>query len=431
MGLASAWNSLWGKASQPKEIKELNGSFFYVFGGGDADKELDFKLLYKVYLRIPHLRAVIDQRCTMFANGRLYIKKRDSEDEILYDHPLQAKLNKPNAFQSTREWMFMIQAYKCISGDAFIYKNYSVGKNLRNLQGLTPIDYDSMKVKARNDALPFEVTDTLDYIKSIEFTFRNGATRKFKDMSELIHFRDTGIKFTDATSKIITHKDTITNIYEALKARQTMIKRKGGIGALTGNQKNGDMAIPLAKKEKEEMQQRLNQYGLGAGKDPVIVTDVPMRWQPFVFPTRELMLFEEIQDGFHQLCDAYGIRREIFEGQSNYSNKEHAERGTYQDTIIPEWEDFVNKLNMELNTEADGIEICVDYSHIPILQENEKENIEMQKVKSDMLLNEISANLITPEEYRDQMGYDGPPPEPKEQQEEPGNEEEEQEDENQ
>src|SRR5690606_9876357 len=127
MGLVSAWNNLWGKPALPRELRDLNGSFFYVMFGGDPDNELDFKSLYKVYLRIPHLRAVIDQRCMMFSNGRLYVKKRDTEDEILYDHPLQAKLNKPNAFQSTREWMFMIQAYKCISGDAFVYKNYSVG----------------------------------------------------------------------------------------------------------------------------------------------------------------------------------------------------------------------------------------------------------------------------------------------------------------
>src|SRR5690606_25766808 len=89
--------------------------------------------------------------------------------------------------------------------------------------------------------------------------------------------------------------------------------------------------------------------------------------------------------------------------------------------IIPEWEDFANKLNMELRTEEEGVEICVDYSHIPILQENEKEKVDTQKVKSDMLLNEFREKHISGEEYRDQMGYQGPPPEPEEEEEDDEN----------
>lgn len=404
------WSGLWDKF-QPNELRKLNGSFFYVFGG-DSASELDFKVLYKVYQKVPHLRAVIDQKSWMFSNARLQVKKRDSEDEILYEHPLQKLLDKPNAFQSTREWLFMIMAYKCISADAFVYKNYVVGDKLRNLVSLTPIDYSAMKINTRRDVQAFEVTDVEDMVKNIQFTFNNGTSRVFKDtdLKSLIYFRDTGIKFTDACSKIITLKDAIINIHEAMKARQTMIKKKGGIGALTGNQKDAGNALPMSKKEKESIQERLDSFGLGSGKDPIIVTDVPMRWTPFVFPTRELMLFEEIEDAFHQICDGYGIRREIFEGQSTYANKEHAERGTYQDTIIPEWEDLAKKLNAGLQTEKEGVEIVVDYSHIAILQENEKEKVDVQSVKSGMLINELNNNLITREDYRDQMGYEGPPP---------------------
>lgn len=421
MGFQTAWNGLIDFVFQPNEIQKLNGSFFYVIGGG-TEQELDFRLLYKIYLKVPHLRAVIDKRSSMFANGRLYVKKRGSDDNTpLENHPLQKILDKPNGFQSQKEWMFMIQAYKCISGDAFIYKNIFIGDKLRNLQALTPLDYESMHITTKRNVLPFEALTPADYIDNIRFTFKEG-TRTFKssgpigynDLETLIHFHDTGIKFTEAYSRIQTLKDPILICYEALQSRKTMIKRKGGIGALTGAQNkmvNGnDVNVPMTKKEKELIQNQLEGFGLGENKNPIIVTDTPLKWQPFVFSSRELMLLEETADAFHEICDGYDIRREIFEGQSNYSNKEHAERGTYQDCIIPEWNDFVMKLNTDLKTADEGIEICVDYSHISILQENEKEETATNKTKSDTHIAELKSNLITREEYREFMGYEGPPP---------------------
>lgn len=394
--------SFWSKLF-PKFVDELNGSIFYIFNSS-KDHELDFSNLYNVYANVPHLNIVINERAKLFSNGIFRVKKRDS-DEILYEHPLNKILTSPNAFQDWKEFLFMVQGYQCIEGDAFVKKNYTVGTRTRNLVNLTPLDFRKKEISYFGN-LPYESTDVSDYVKKITFWWDNQQrTFEGESLGDLIHFRDSGVFFGEAKSKIESLKDVITNIYKALKARQTMIERKGGIGALTGNQRDAGMAIPLKKTEKEDIQNKLNNYGLGIGKDPIIVTDVPLKWQSFVFPTRELMLFEEIQDGFHAICDAYGVKRELFEGQSNYSNKEHAERGTYQDTIIPLWNSFANKLNSALKTQEEGIEIVVDYSHIAILQDSEKLNVETQKLKSDMLLNEFNAGIITTEEYRQQMGY--------------------------
>lgn len=423
MGLTSAWNGLIDFVFQPNEIQKLNGSFFYVIKGGlGDDNELDFRLLYKIYRKIPHLRAVIDKRSTLFSNGKLVVKDLDSEDKILYDHDLQKRLDSPNVFQSTKEWMFMIEAYRCLSGDAFIYKNQIGAPRSRNLKALTPIDYDSMKVDTYSNVLPFEVEKRSDYIRSIQFNFGNGSTRTFNRMTglddQIIHFRDSGIKFTEAHSRIHTLRLPITNIYKALKARGVLIDKKGGIGALTGASNKAasgnDVNVPMGKKEKEAIQERLTKFGLGDHQDSIIVTDTPLKWQPFVYPTKELMLFEEIEDDFHQLCDGYDIRRELFDGQTNYSNKEHAERGTYQDTIIPAWEEFANKLNTELKTADEGIKICVDYSHIAVLQKDKKAEADTDKVKSDMHLNELRDKIITRQEYRDMMEYGGKVPEEEE-----------------
>jgi hypothetical protein len=411
VNISQFWSELGTAFSHllPKGLGELNGSLFYIFNQSGSEKELDFDQLYKVYRTVPHLNIVINEKAKLFSNGIFRVKKRDSEDEILFDHPLQKTLDNPNPFQSLKEFLFMVQVYQCIEGDAFIKKNYTLGNKSRNLASLVPIDFQKKEIHTYRNVAPFEAVSKKDLIRKIEFWIgEHNLRRSFEgdQLDEIIHFRDAGVFFDEALSKIQVHKEVIVNIYKALKARQTMIQRKGGIGALTGNQKDAGMAIPMKPDEKKDIQRRLDNYGLGIGQDPLIVTDVPMKWQPFVYPTRELMLFEEVQDGFHTLCDAFGVKRELFEGQSNFSNKEHAERGTYQDTIIPLWNSFANKLNSELNTEAEGVEIFADYSHIQILQEDEKLKIDTQRAKSDMLLNELDRNLISGETYLEQMGYE-------------------------
>jgi hypothetical protein len=149
----------------------------------------------------------------------------------------------------------------------------------------------------------------------------------------------------------------------------------------------------------------VNDHNLSQNGESIMVTDVPLKYTPFVFPTRELMLFEEIEDDFFTICDRLGINRELFDGRTQFANKKMAETSTYINTIVPAWTDFFNLLNKELNTHVEKIKIVPVFDHVEALQKNEVEKYTATKTKSDSLLQEYDRGLIDEDEYRQQMGY--------------------------
>ena len=217
--------------------------------------------------------------------------------------------------------------------------------------------------------------------------------------------KDRFVNYIDDFSRITSLIKNIENIYKVLVARGILIDKKGGIGMIAGNQKDSGMSVPLRPKEKAKLERVVNDHNLGAGGKSIMVTDVPLRYTPFVFPTRELMLFEEIADDFNTICDRIGIARELFDAQTTFANKRMAETSTYINTIIPAWTDFFNLLNKTLNTKIEGIKIIPAFEHVEALQRNEIEKNTAMQTKSTVLLSELDRNIIDINEYRQQMGY--------------------------
>lgn len=401
-------STVFGAGNKISSIeKQDDGSFWYGIAGSRV--EMPFHTSFELFRGIPHLRSVIEKKVAFWSNVRFRIERTDTpEPEIDTEHELNTVLANPNAFQSWRQFLVMVGLYKYIAGVAFIYPGFGVSRRAERLAFLKNIDFDSFDADDRSSTQNALTTDNFDdIIRKYTFWMKNGQSLTYKP-SELITFKDLFISYSDDFSRITTllNNKCLENIYKAMIARGIMMDKKGGIGLVSGNQKDGGVSVPLDKPTKDSIKKSLSNYGLGVNKEPIIVTDVPLRFTPFVFPTRELMLFEEIVDDFNQICDIYGMARELFVGDAAYAaTRDQAEKDTYENTIVPEWDEFFNLLNVKLNMAQSKRKIVPDVAHIGCLQKSEKENIENQSKKSAMLLAELDKGIITIEEYRQQMGY--------------------------
>jgi hypothetical protein len=378
---------------------------YFTLGHGNYD--MPYKTLFEIFRGIPHLRALLERKASMWSNARFLIKKTNTEeDEVDYKHKLNETLTNPNKLQSWRQMLFMLSLIKSIAGISFLYPGFGLIRKPRGLEFLKVIDFETYEIdddKSKN----FLTSDDVDeIIKYYRFSLLNGNSVKYKP-SELLAFKDTFVDYLGNYSRITTNMLPLENIYKSLVNRGILMDTKGGIGALTGNQKDGGVAVPMKRKEKKSIYEKLKNFGLGRGKEPIIVTDVPMKFTPFVFPTQQLMLFEEIVDDFNTLCDGWGMARELFVGDAAYAaTRKQAETDTYNNTIVPEWEDFFDTLNDGLHTREENIRIDLDVSHIAVLQKSEKENLETQSAKSALLMSEMDKGIIDESEYRQQMGYE-------------------------
>lgn len=384
--------------------KQKDGTWWYGMPGSNID--FPYSTLFEIFRGVPHLRALIERKASMYSNARFLVKKTNTdEDEIDYDHHLNEVLTNPNKLQSWRQMLYMTALIKSIAGITFLYPGFGVSRRPSRLAFLKVIDFNDYEIE-RNKTSNFLIEDDVDQIiKRFNFSMEDGQTLNYKP-SEVLAFYDTFSSYTQVTSRITTHLLPIQNIYKALVARGFLIEKKGGVGILSGNSKDSGMSVPLRPSEKKRLERRFNDHNIVGGKD-IMVTDVPLKFQSTIVPTNQLMLFEEIVDDFNTLCDGWGMARELFVGDAAYaSTRRQAETDTYNNTIVPEWGDFFNTLNDGLRTRDENVRIDLDVSHIAVLQKSESESVAVQTAKSNMYMKEVEKGIIDIATYRQQMGYE-------------------------
>lgn len=400
LSLPAGFSNLFSNMVSPRKEGSSN---FFLMGGQQVD--MPFKSSFEIAQGIPHIGAILHKGAEMFSAVKFVIKRTDtSEDQVDDKHPLNKVLADPNKYMTWKQLLYIAYVYKICTGAAFMLPGFGVNNKPSNLAFISFLDFETFHKTINHSSRPYANDDIDSVVRSIDFFFKYTRAARFKP-SELMWLRDGNVNVIDDYSRIQSLEMQALNIYKALIARGVLIDKKGGIGMISGNQKDSGQSVPLIPKEKKRLQKAASQYGLGAEKEPIIVTDVPLRFTPFVFPTKELMLFEEIEDDFNTSCDRMGISRELFDGKTTFANKKMAETSTYTNTILPAWTDFFTLLNSQLNTASENIRIEPDFTHVEALQKNESEKAATEKTRSDTYITEFDRGLITAEEYRQQMGY--------------------------
>jgi len=156
---------------------------------------------------------------------------------------------------------------------------------------------------------------------------------------------------------------------------------------ISSKQSDSDSAIPLGSEEKKRIEKDFNQvdYGINDIQSHTVVSTATLTASKMSYPTKDLMLFEEIEDDFNAICGAYGMDRDIFPSTkgATFENKEKGERATYQNTIqtcAKTYADFISQLT---GVESEGKYFVIEYDHLPIMKENELEEANEDKVEGE------------------------------------------------
>ena len=126
------------------------------------------------------------------------------------------------------------------------------------------------------------------------------------------------------------------------------------------------------------------------------------------FPTRELMLFEEIEDDVRQIADNYDYPMYLlgFKAGSTFSNVGEAKKALYQDTIIPEAEGWAEAFTTYFELKNLGFKLSVFFDHLDVFQQSEKERAEAFKIKNEGFKIAYELGVVTREEWRVGIDYD-------------------------
>lgn len=357
------------------------------------------------------LKAIIGKRAKAFNNGKIELIKDTNGNYAKGQYPDEIKklLNKPNALQSGKQFFSQQNTYIDIFGYCPVLKVKPVGfDEPSSLWNIPPYLIDELRFTGKW----LKQRSIKDIYSKLTITWEGES--KELDLNDVYFVYDDGIgtefdtNLTIPDSRLVGLEYPVSNIIAAYKSRNTLITKRGAIGILTNDSKDQAGVIPLPKGEKDNLQIDFSQYGLTGQPKQVIISEAALKWQQMGFATKDLLLFEEIEDDISRLCDSYGYPVELISStkQTSYENKRQAKKSFYRDTIMPEADSRMEQNSRGIIPEDKAISIVINYNDVDVIQEEQKEKSEALRALNEALQIEYDQGLITKNMWLIELGRD-------------------------
>lgn len=371
------------------QMKRLFPTQSQIWGKKDA-VWVDTTDIWKLFIEIPELRAVINKRASMMASNKPCLYKDDKEVE---NHWLLDMIKKPNAIQSWSDVVYTMSVQDALYSNTFCYAPARL-MNIRNL--FVPLPANKIKMNLSGKKL--KQMDANDLIEYFTFKYDDDSLERI-DWNDMIYLTtDDGMNLVKPTSRIETLKYPLSNIKASYHKRNVLLENIGAIGILSAQQNDMGGAIPMTPEEKNDI--RRDWYN--RQKDELIITEANVNWQPMSYPTKDLMLFEELTEDKLAIIDAFGMNYNLFSSTSGatFSNVKDSIRMVYTDTIIPETQSMYDSIIKQFGLDVEGYKLHAEFDHLPVLQHDEERSANVFKLRTDAVEKIISLGLISTDEAR-------------------------------
>lgn len=396
----SFWESFFGMnwSRQNRFINQFNRLMPYMnqIWGIKQPVWIDTQNAWEWFLSIPELRAVIDKRASMMCGNipRLY----DKNGVEVEKHWFLDLVAKPNPMQSWSDVVYSLSVNDALYSNVFAYCPERTGK-IRNL--ILPLPSNKMQIVLSGRVL--KQMDREGMINGYKFEYDNDKIEALELKDVIYITTPDGMNIVNPTSRIDALKYPLSNIKASYHKRNVLLENIGAIGILSAQKSDLGGNIPMTPEERREIQK--DWYN--RSKDELIITESQVDWKPMSYPTKDLMLFEELTADKLAIIDAYGMNSNLFSSEqgSTFTNVRDSIRMVYTDTIIPETQQMYDSMCHQFGLSDEGYKIVADFSHIPVLQEDEEKKATTLNTRADALQKIINANVpLSDDEKRALLG---------------------------
>lgn len=396
--------SRWQWSKDPIASQWYRQLFIQFTGKDTVTIEVDRDDIRTAYNDCPPLQAVIDRGARMFANGEWKcVDANDPEKEFPDDEGLRL-LKNPNPEQRNGEKFLM---------SYWINKMLFANIFIRKIQGSTLALPKVLRVLP-SDIMEIELTkrfyDQVDLSAMFKGYAMNVGNDKVKyDIRDIIYDADN-FSFEEGRgiSKVPNLTFPINNIIAAYKTRNILTVNKGLLGFISPEAKDGiGTILPFQLKEKEAVEKDFEEKSnLYSGNPKVKIASQPVRWNQMGSNTRELMLFEEVEEDWIAICAAFDMPKELFLKDATFENKREAKKSAYQDAIIPVADGLGTLMTNELGADQRGRKYILNYDWLPVFQEDEEKTQRAERIKVERLSRLQEDGIINAEAYAQLAGVE-------------------------
>lgn len=352
---------------------------------------IDTSKAFEHYVEIPELRTVVNRKAKMISSGipQLY----NDKDEIVEKHWVLDLIKNPNPTQCWDEVIYSLAVNDALYSTAFLY---APKRSFGIVNLLLPLASHRMQINTSGRTL--KQLDKGGLIDSYTYNYSEDSPQKL-DFDEVIMLQTTdGMNLLNPVSIIDSLKFPLSNIRAQYNKRNVLLENMGAIGILSAKKSDIGGALPVTPEEKRQIQK--DWYN--RSKDEVLITENELDWIPMSYPTKDLMLFEELTADKLALIDAFGLNYYVFSNEkgSTFSNVRDGIRMAYTDTIIPEADKIYDNLTEQLGIDKEGLRLKVHFDHIPVLQSDVLEESQSLNTRADALNKIILAGVPLSEDEK-------------------------------
>ena len=359
-------------------INDMNRIFPFVnqIWGVKEAVWIDTNDWWKLYLEIPELRMVIDRRASMMSSNKPCLVDADGNE--VTNHWFNDVLNKPNPVQSWSDLVYSLSVQDALYSNSFIYAPKR-SFDIRNL--FVPLPSNKIQINLSGKKLKQMEQEGL--IDSFVFQYDDKNTEKI-EFDDLIYLMtNDGMNIVKPVSRMESLKFPLSNIKASYHKRNVLLENIGAIGILSTQNNDVGGAIPMTPEEKKQIQRDW----FRRQKDELIITESQVDWKPMSFPTKDLMLFEELTADKIAIIDTFGMSLNIFstEKGATFTNVRDSIRMTYQDTIIPETQQMYDAIGQQIGLTDEGLKLIAEFDHLPVMQDDEVAVATTMKLKAETI----------------------------------------------
>ena len=353
-----------------------------------------------------------------------YELKRVKDDSIVWCNRLNVDriLRTPNPVMSWRELVYQHFVYKLVTGNAFLRAAMpdSIDADAIKCQWCSnywelPADKVSVEPASYGSGIPiFGIADKDELIKGYKLS-AGIYSGLLIPHHQIWHDRDglpdclNGYNYLKAKSRLLSVMKPISNLIAVYEARNVIYVKRGGLGFIVAAKTDDTGTVALDPDEKKELRKEIDgNYGIGEGKSPYGVTDIPISFVRTNLSISELQPFDETLEDAIKIASVYDIPAVLVprKDQATFSNQDTAEKSVYTSTIIPAAKRFCEELTLFLGLEQKGYYLDCNFSDVACLQTGRKEAEGVKDMVLKRGLTAFNAGLCTLDDIRAQLHED-------------------------
>jgi hypothetical protein len=411
-------NNLFGTIAEGAALYRAPGNIGFIPADG-AGNVIDIKGWDAVWLGLRNplqqlkayefcsaLASVIDRLAEMDLNGkpdilRLNGKGKDDYATSEFATKMNTLFKQPNPLQSWESFRAQQNVYKRVFGFCPVMPINPAGmpspEDAYQMWNLPPwlFDFEATRKLLRQPSIR-------DMVKYWKININGDEVQIPADKLFIVedsYLLDPEKYYLVPKSRLVGLDMAVSNYCAAMEAENVLLKKKGPLGFISHDPPQDAIkgVVPMLQSDKDRLQADLANYGLTLGQFQYVISRTPVKWNPVSFDVKQLGVEDTLIRATKEICHRFGypyLMLEQTEGAYSASGQ-RAHLGVYQDIVIPANCRDMTKYEKYFNFDANNCKIEADFTHLPILQLDKKNEADALKAQTEALLLQYKNDIIT------------------------------------